>query len=304
MIEAIELTKQYGKITAISQFSCKIENPAIVALLGANGAGKSTLMKILGCVLSPTSGQAFIGGYDILREPLKARHLFGYLPETPCVYSDMKVNAYLHYMGILKGIARNRIHARIQCIMQDYALTEVEKQKISGLSRGYLQRLGLAQAMISDPPILIIDEPTAGLDPVQIIETRQLLSRLGKNKIILISTHILSEVEQLCNTVIVLHQGHVVLMGQLSQLLSQSDLILELGNTPSTWEYLHNIPGVNSIHFLKKNTLCFKVDNGCDPRVDIGYLCAKYGWPILKMDYRRQNLEDLYIQVTKTEKVV
>ena len=221
MIEAISLSKSYIQTEIVNRFSCRIPVASVVGLLGANGAGKSTIIKMLTGYLAPSSGQARIGGYDVLTEPVQARRLLGYLPQTTPLYDDLRVNEYLAYVAALKKLAKNERERDIPAIIARCGLAPVYRQKIARLSRGYRQRTGLAQALLGNPPALILDEPTSALDPVQIWQTRQLLRELGQTKAVLLSTHILTEVEQICDAVIILHKGRIVLQGNLAQLLRQ-----------------------------------------------------------------------------------
>jgi ABC-2 type transport system ATP-binding protein len=217
MIEVQKLTKYYGEYPAVRDVSFRVEKGRVVGFLGPNGAGKSTTMRILAGFLTATSGRATINGRDVFWDPIGARRNIGYMPENCPVYADMKVDEYLWFRGGLKGLARPERRRRLGFVLERCWLTDVRRQIIGTLSKGYRQRVGLADALIADPPVLILDEPTAGLDPTQIRETRKLLRELGRQHTMLLSTHILSEVEATCDSVIVIHQGQVVEDGSLAE---------------------------------------------------------------------------------------
>lgn len=217
MIVVEGLTKYYGEYPAVRDVSFTVEKGHVVGFLGPNGAGKTTTMRILAGFLTPTAGTARIDGYDVFWEPLAARRRLGYMPENCPVYADMKVEEYLWFRGGLKGLSRRERRQRLGFVLERCWLTDVRRQIIGTLSKGYRQRVGLADALLADPPVLILDEPTSGLDPAQIRETRKLLKELGREHTMLLSTHILSEVEATCDSVIVIHQGQVVESGPLHQ---------------------------------------------------------------------------------------
>ncbi len=217
MIDVQKLTKYYGEYPAVRDVSFRVEKGRVVGFLGPNGAGKSTTMRILAGFLTATSGRATINGKDVFWDPIGARRNIGYMPENCPVYADMKVDEYLWFRGGLKGLSRRERHQRLGFVLERCWLTDVRRQIIGTLSKGYRQRVGLADALIADPPVLILDEPTAGLDPTQIRETRKLLRELGSQHTMLLSTHILSEVEATCDSVIVIHQGQVVEDGSLAE---------------------------------------------------------------------------------------
>ncbi len=305
MIQADSISKVYKDCVALKEFSCEILQPCITGLLGANGAGKSTVMKILSGCLAPSWGSARIAGYDILSQSQKARSQIGYAPETMPLYQDMKVNEYLEYVGCLKNVPPFWLTKNIIKILEECCLGEVYKKKIGHLSKGYRQRLGLAQAILGDPSILIVDEPTSALDPVQIIETRNLLKKLGQKKCILLSTHILSEVEQICDQVIILHKGKIVLQGNLPSLLNSNKLVLTFKkNVQDALEKIQNIKGIANIERFCENTLYIFFQQGSDPYFKIQELCELFQWPVLYFGYSQTTLEEIYVQATHTEKVV
>src|SRR5437773_2210545 len=211
MIVVERLTKYYGEYPAVRDVSFQVDKGQVVGFLGPNGAGKSTTMRILAGYLSATSGKATIGGKDVFWDPIEARRRIGYMPENCPLYSDMRVDEYLWFRGGLKGLARKPRQQRIGYVLERCWVKDVRRQVIGTLSKGYRQRVGLADALLADPPVLILDEPTAGLDPAQIRETRNLLRELGNEHTVLLSTHILSEVERTCDHVIIINKGQVAL---------------------------------------------------------------------------------------------
>ena len=216
MIVVEHLTKYYGEYPAIRDVSFQVDRGQVVGFLGPNGAGKSTCMRILAGFLTATSGKATIDGKDVFWDPIGARRSIGYMPENCPIYADMRVDEYLLFRAGLKGLARRDARTRLGYVLERCWLTDVKRQIVGTLSKGYRQRVGLADALIADPPVLILDEPTAGLDPTQIRETRKLMRELGKQHTMLLSTHILSEVEATCDSVIVIYQGQVVEDGSLT----------------------------------------------------------------------------------------
>ncbi|WP_439620287.1 ABC transporter ATP-binding protein [Gemmata sp.] len=216
MIVVKDLTKFYGEYPAVRDVSFHVDKGQVVGFLGPNGAGKSTTMRILAGFLTATSGRATIDGKDVFWDPIAARRRIGYMPENCPIYADMRVDEYLWFRGGLKGLGRSERKTRVGYVLERCWLTDVRRQIVGTLSKGYRQRVGLADALLADPPVLILDEPTAGLDPTQIRETRKLIRELGDRHTMLLSTHILSEVEATCDSVIVIYQGRVVEDGSLA----------------------------------------------------------------------------------------
>ncbi len=210
MIEVQNLTKRYGRITAVEDISFRVERGEILGFLGPNGAGKTTTMRILTGYLPATEGKAVVAGFDVFDQPVEAKRRTGYLPETPPLYPDMTVQEYLSFVSKIKGVPSAERRERIQQVMKRTRIDDMAHRLTSKLSKGYRQRVGLAQALIHNPDVLILDEPTAGLDPKQIIETRQLIKELAGDHTIVLSTHILPEVAQTCERVIIINKGHVV----------------------------------------------------------------------------------------------
>ena len=221
MIKVEGLTKRYARTVAVDNISFEVEKGQIVGFLGPNGAGKTTTMRVLTCFLPPTSGTANVAGFDVLENPMEVKKRIGYLPETPPVYPEMEVNEYLRFTGRLKGISSADIAKKVDEVMGRCALGDVRTRLIGKLSKGYRQRVGLAQAIIHNPDVLILDEPTSGLDPKQIIEIRELLKHLSGDHTIILSTHILSEVEQSCERVIIISQGKLVAIDSVANLTNR-----------------------------------------------------------------------------------
>src|SRR5437762_8601639 len=210
MIKVEGLTKRYARTLAVDDISFEVEKGQIVGFLGPNGAGKTTTMRVLTCFLPPTAGTAQVAGFDVLEQPLEVKKRIGYLPETPPLYPEMEVQEYLTFVGRLKGISGAEIGKRVDEVAERCAVSDVKTKLIGKLSKGYRQRVGLAQAIIHNPEVLVLDEPTSGLDPKQIIETRQLIRSLAGDHTIILSTHILSEIEQSCDKVIIISHGKLV----------------------------------------------------------------------------------------------
>src|SRR5437773_4437897 len=210
MIKVEGLTKRYARNVAVDNISFEVERGGIVGFLGPNGAGKTTTMRVLTCFLPPTTGSASVAGFDVLEQPLEVKKRIGYLPETPPLYPEMEVSEYLTFVGRLKGLSGADIGRRVDEVSERCALGDVKTKLIGKLSKGYRQRVGLAQAILHNPDVLILDEPTSGLDPQQIIETRDLIKGLAGNHTIILSTHILPEVEQICQKVIIIAKGKLV----------------------------------------------------------------------------------------------
>ncbi|MBK6941242.1 MAG: ATP-binding cassette domain-containing protein [Planctomycetes bacterium] len=223
MIEVRNLVKRYGDVLAVDDISFDVGDGEVVGFLGPNGAGKSTTLKILTCYQPATRGSVRVAGFDVLTQSLEVRTRLGYLPESVPVYPDMRVEEYLRFRGLLKGVSRRDIGRRVEAALERCQCREMRRRMIGGLSKGYRQRVGLADAIVHDPPLLVLDEPTSGLDPNQRLEVRRLIQDLGKDKTVILSSHILAEVEAVAEKVIIIHRGHVVARG------APSDIVRELG---------------------------------------------------------------------------
>src|ERR1700742_1236497 len=232
MITVTDLTKRYARHTAVDHVSFEVQKGTIVGFLGPNGAGKTTTMRILTCFLPPSAGTASVAGFDVLEQPFEVKKRIGYLPETPPLYPEMETAEYLRFVGKLKGLAGTELEKRIDYVCERCFVADVRNKLLGKLSKGYRQRVGLAQAIIHNPEVLILDEPTAGLDPKQINETRDLIKSLAGAQTIILSTHILPEVEQICEQVIIINKGKVVATDSVRNLESRTrgdeTLLLEI----------------------------------------------------------------------------
>ena len=308
MIRVERLTKSYGPTRAVDRVSFEIGRGEIVGLLGPNGAGKTTTMRMLTTFLSPTSGRAVLAGHDVLDEPLEVRRKVGYLPENVPLYQEMRVREYLAFRAKIKDVPRSRRNIAIEEAVNRCRIQEVEFRVIGQLSRGYRQRVGLADALVHDPDILILDEPTAGLDPIQIREVRSLIRELGDRHTVLISTHIMSEVEAVCGRVIIIAQGRIAEDQPLDQLRTGSTILVEArGPSESIRHALQVLHGVEHVSLIGVDGefASFQVvpRDGHDLRELIGQRIVQNGWPLRQLDLRRVTLEDRFIQAVSRETV-
>src|ERR1700745_642287 len=274
MIKVEQLTKKYAGVTGIDQISFEVGKGEIVGFLGPNGAGKTTTMRILASYMPARSGRATLAGFDVFSESLKARRHLGYLPENVPLYHDMRVNEYLRYRGALKALSGKRLKNRIGIIKELCGLREVGRKKIAGLSKGFRQRVGLAEALIHGPDLLILDEPTIGLDPNQIRQGRELIKSLGERHTILLSTHILSEVEMTCSRVIIINQGKIEASdtpeNRVGQIRTSGTIRLEAttgSDNPVPW--IEKLPGVKSVTTVEEDgwqRCSIRVEARSDPR--------------------------------------
>lgn len=307
MIEVKNLTKRYGNNVALDNVSFSVEEGKILGFLGPNGAGKSTTMNIVTGYLSSTEGTVTVGGYDILENPNEAKKLIGYLPEIPPLYMDMTVKEYLNFMYDLKKVTLPR-EQHIHEICRLVKIQNVYKRLIGNLSKGYKQRVGIAQALLGNPPVLILDEPTVGLDPKQIIEIRKLIKDLGRNHTVILSSHILPEVQAVCERVIIINNGKLVADGATDRLahdLSADHRLIIRVEGPEN-QVLHAITGLNRVkevlsHGEKEPGVCeysVETDMDYDIRRDLFALLTRKGWPLLAMRNTDLTLEDIFLQLT------
>lgn len=307
MIEVSSLTKKYGNFLAVDNVSFTINRGEVVGFLGPNGAGKSTIMNILTGYLSLTGGKVSIDGFDVLEQPEQAKRRIGYLPEIPPLYTDMTVTEYLYFIYDLKKVKfPKRMH--IDEIINLVRLTEVKNRLIKTLSKGYRQRVGIAGALVGNPDVLILDEPTVGLDPKQIIEIRDLIARLGKNHTIILSSHILSEIQAVCERVIIINRGKLVADDtptELSKTLSNdhSVVVRAVGEQDELTKILSSVKGVKKVVCLGKkeeNSLDFVVtpDTDCDIRRDISARLAERKRPLLALSSNELSLEQVFMRLT------
>lgn len=313
MIEVKGLTKRYGQHVAVDSIDFSVRQGEVVGFLGPNGAGKSTTMNILTGYISATEGSAAIGGYDILEHPLEAKHLIGYLPELPPLYSEMTVNEYLGFVEKLKKVEKRQKQRRGE-ILELVRIVEVQNRLIKNLSKGYRQRVGLAQALVGDPPVLILDEPTIGLDPKQIIEIRNLIKDLGREKTVILSSHILPEVTAVCGRIIIINKGRIVASNTIPALtasLSGSNrLFVRLESTEQeTRGALTSIDGLKSVAYqgtVEPETVDFSIEGeqDLDIRKPVYRALRDADIPVLMMRPMELSLEEIFIQLTTDEKGV
>jgi ABC-2 type transport system ATP-binding protein len=315
MIKVEGLTKRYARTVAVDNISFEVEKGQIVGFLGPNGAGKTTTMRVLTCFLPPTSGTANVAGFDVVEHPLEVKRRIGYLPETPPVYPEMEVAEYLDFTGQLKGISSGDIGRRVDDVLGRCAIGDVRDKLIGKLSKGYRQRVGLAQAIIHNPDVLILDEPTSGLDPKQIIEIRGLLKSLAGDHTIILSTHILSEVEQSCERVIIISAGKLVAIDSFDNLTNRlrgsENVALEVeapGGHPSPTEVQHRLEQVAGVsRVLMKDSrdgrLTFEVESlqGCQIRAELARSVVNSGWNLSELRTVGVGLEEVYLQLTAEE---
>ena len=305
MIRVENLTKYYGKRLAVDNISFSVEKGEIVGFLGPNGAGKTTTMRILTGFLSPTRGDVWISGYDMSKYSLEARRCIGYFPESMPLYTDMTVRSYLDFSAKLKGLDKRRIKTRIGEVVDTCHLGEYADVLIRKLSKGYRQRVGVAQAIIHEPEVLILDEATIGIDPIQVAMTRQLIKELGKERTILLSTHILPEASMTCERVIIINEGKIVAedrIENLSSLMSDSKRIrLEVeGPTEKVTERLRRVEGVLQVSYGNSRYMV-ECSAGADPRGKIMETIVQSGWTLLSLEALEMSLEDIFLKLTAEE---
>jgi ABC-2 type transport system ATP-binding protein len=310
VIEVQHLTKRYGRVTAVDDVSFRVERGEILGFLGPNGAGKTTTMRILTGYMPATDGKAIVAGFDVFDQPVEAKRRTGYLPETPPLYPDMSVLEYLTFVAKVKGVPSNERHHRIQQVMQRTRIDDVANRLCSKLSKGYRQRVGLAQAIIHNPDVLILDEPTAGLDPKQIIETRELIKELAGTHTIILSTHILPEVSQTCQRVVIIAKGRVVAIDtpdNLTARLRGSETLyvqVDAGGA-ETAAALGRVPGVTRVSESdRRNALVgyeIQSEQGRDVRRDLARAIITSGWGLLELRPMRMSLEEIFLSLTTDE---
>lgn len=308
MIKVKNLTKRYGGVTAVDGIEFEVERGEIVGFLGPNGAGKSTTMRMLTGYLPPTSGRAEVAGYDIFKDSLRAREHIGYMPEHVPLPQDMRVNEYLRFRAALKGVPGRRIKERLSDVCDLCNLKDVERKLIGALSKGYRQRVGLADAMIHEPELLILDEPTIGLDPNQIRQVRELIKNLRRHHTILISTHILPEVEMTCSRVIIINQGKIEASDTpenlRARLSSQGDVVVEIkpSDSAAAAAKLRGLPEVTNLssHPAGEWTR-FILEVEGDPRAAIHELAVRESWPLRELSRRDVTLEQVFAEVTHAD---
>jgi ABC-2 type transport system ATP-binding protein len=308
MIEVASLTKRYAGHTAVSDISFTVKRGEIVGLLGENGAGKSTTMRILSCYLPASSGTVRVAGLDVFQQSDEVRRRIGYMPENNPLHPDMRVREYLKFRARLKGLGRNQSRQRADVVMEQCGLTEVSRRIIGQLSKGYRQRVGLADALVHEPELIILDEPTIGLDPNQIRSVRQLIKGLAGTHTVLISTHILSEAEMMCHRVVIMLEGRILAADtpeNLQKLMSsRSQVIAEIAAPPAQlrecWAQMAEIEQFDVSASEGEYFRCALTPrDGLDLRPHIFELARGRGWPLRELTRSRHSLEDIYVQVTR-----
>ena len=308
MIEVKQLTKRYARHHAVREISFSVTRGEIVGFLGPNGAGKTTTLRMLTGFLPPTSGTARVAGFDIFRQSLEARRKIGYMPENVPLYDEMRVREYLKFRAQLKGLCRSDTRRRVGDVLETCGLQGVRRKMIKTLSKGFRQRVGLADALVNDPDLLILDEPTNGLDPNQIRQIRELIRQLGQSHTVLISTHILHEVEMMCNRVIIIDNG------QIKAADTPANLTQRMRAAGRVQVEIQADPGVaagaiNRLEPVKKVTpepledgwtrFTVWVDSGSDPREQIARLASQFGWPLRSLFRHVATLEDVFVELTR-----
>jgi ABC-2 type transport system ATP-binding protein len=311
VIEVKELTRYYGETRAIHNVSFDVQKGEVLGLLGPNAAGKTTTMKILTCYMPPTSGSATVGGFDIWDQPMEIKQRIGYLPENPPLYNDLRVTEYLDFVSKVKGVPSDKRQSAIDTSIEKAALQSVKKQVIGSLSKGFRQRVGLAQALLNDPEILILDEPTVGLDPRQIIEIRELIKNLGGDHTIILSTHILPEVEMTCGRVVIINEGEVVAEdtpGNLTRRLKGSErTVLEVeGDEKTTGSVLRGFSEVTKVDKKKlaaDNRFKYILETSSDIRRDLAKALVDKGLGLYELRSEAYSLEEIFLHLTTKEEV-
>jgi ABC-2 type transport system ATP-binding protein len=311
MIKVENLTKKYAGQAAIRDLNFEVDRGEIMGFLGPNGAGKTTTMRILASFMPPTSGRASIAGFDIFEQSLQARAHLGYMPENVPLYNDMRVTEYLNYRAALKDIPHRRMAERVGDVKELCGLKEVENKIIGALSKGYRQRVGLADALVHEPDLLILDEPTSGLDPNQIRQVRELIRNLGKQHTILLSTHILPEVEMTCSRVIIIHKGQIEACDTPENLVQRirtaGGVTLEArtGNDDGVAE-LKRIAAVRDVNVAINDgwqLFSLRVESGADVREEVFRLARDRRWDVRELSAHRATLEDVFVEITHEDEV-
>jgi ABC-2 type transport system ATP-binding protein len=310
MIEVENLVKRYAGVAAVNGLNFSVKKGEIVGFLGPNGAGKSTTMRILSCFIPATSGRARIAGYDVHEDSLEVRRRIGYMPENVPLYLDMRVFEYLNFRAALKGVARSRIRSQVEGVCERCGISDVYRRVIGHLSKGYRQRVGLADTLVHDPELIILDEPTIGLDPNQIRQVRDLVKELGKSHTVLLSTHILPEVEMTCSRVMIMSKGRIVASDTPENLkrlrMGTGETLVELklpaGGVDGVFESLPGVERVESLGSMDGyGKFALYPDTDQDLREKVYECCRDHGWNLRELSRRRQTLEEVFVQITMEE---
>jgi ABC-2 type transport system ATP-binding protein len=310
VIEVQHLTKRYGAFTAVDDVNFRVERGEILGFLGPNGAGKTTTMRVLTGAMPPTEGRAIVAGFDVMDQPLEAKRRTGYLPETPPLYPDMAVRDYLDFVAKIKGVPRADRRSRVAAVMDRTRVTDMAGRLCGRLSKGYRQRVGLAQALLHNPDVLILDEPTAGLDPKQIIETRQLIKQLAGDHTVILSTHILPEVSQTCQRVVIINRGRVVAVDTpdnlTARLRGSEAMYVQVDSAGADVKSaLERVPGVTGVTVtdVRGSITGLEVasEAGRDIRRELANAIVTPGWGLLELRPMRMSLEEIFLSLTTEE---
>jgi ABC-2 type transport system ATP-binding protein len=314
MIKVKELTKKYARTIAVDHVSFEVQKGQIVGFLGPNGAGKTTTMRMLTCFLPPTAGSATVAGFDVLEQPLEVKKRIGYLPETPPLYPEMETAEYLKFVGRLKGLSGAEVNKRVDYVCERCAVVDVKTKLLGKLSKGYRQRVGLAQAIIHNPDVLILDEPTAGLDPKQINETRELIRGLAGDHTIILSTHILPEVEQTCQQVIIINKGKLVATDSVQNLQARArgaeSVLVEIAGRNGSLDLsvvqrkLEQIRGISRVQYKTShaNRNVFEIESQKGfVRGDLARAVVEAGWDLNELRSAAMSREEIFLQLTGEE---
>jgi len=310
VIEVQHLTKRYGRVTAVDDISFRVERGEILGFLGPNGAGKTTTMRVLTGYMPATEGKAIVAGFDVFDQAVEAKRRTGYLPETPPLYPDMSVIEYLHFVARIKGVPSGERRQRTQQVMERTRVADMANRLCGTLSKGYKQRVGLAQVLIHNPDVLILDEPTAGLDPKQIIETRELIKELAGDHTIILSTHILPEVAQTCQRVVIINKGRVVAIDTpdnlTARLRGSETMYLQVDTAGAdAGASLSHVPGVTRVveSDRRDGMIGYEIDSdrGRDVRRELARAVVTSGWGLLELRPMRMSLEDVFLSLTTEE---
>lgn len=315
MIKVEGVSKRYARFTAVDNVSFEVAKGQIVGFLGPNGAGKTTTMRILTCFQPPSEGKASVAGFDVVDQPMEVKRRIGYLPETPPLYPDMEVGEYLDFVGKLKGLRGNDLAKRVAEVSDKINIGDVRAKLIAKLSKGYKQRVGLAQALLHNPDVLILDEPTSGLDPKQILETRELIKGLAGDHTIILSTHILPEVESTCERVVIISKGKLVATDTVDNLTHRMRGAENVGvevegrdgalDTKAAQQRLEQVAGVSKVILReeKNNRALFEVESlqGRSIRADLARAVVEGGFSLTELKAAGMSLEDVFLQLTATE---
>ncbi|MFP4191424.1 MAG: ABC transporter ATP-binding protein [Candidatus Hydrogenedentota bacterium] len=307
MIQAQELTKRYGSITALDKVSFEVAQGEIVGFLGPNGAGKTTAMRILTGYSPATGGTARIAGYDVAKDPIEVKRRVGYLPESVPLYGEMVVRHFLRYVSEIKGVPRHGLQAEAERVMSLCGLQQMGGRIIRNLSKGYRQRVGLAQSLIGNPPVLILDEPTVGLDPSQIIEIRQMIRELAHNHTVLLSTHILPEVSMLCQRVLIIHEGRLVAQDTMENLMGPEDGVVRLevdtrGPREKVESLLSELEGVQRVALDGAGpSFVVEAAAGSDIQPRIAQAVVQAGYRLCGLRERARTLEDIFVEAISAD---